>query len=229
MSKLKTQNDNSKLKAFRKSWQFFWVTFVFSSLLLNWSSVVWAQSVVPTATVEAKPTETSDQEKIDSIREAVKEKVKEKIASRQTRGYTGTISQVSKNSLTMETKRGSQKITLTELTKIVNQEKLKTGAYAVVIGLAGEEGLEAKRVVVTAAPKEVKKVAVAGKVIDISPQEQLLTVKNEKSGEVVTVEIKEKKQFSQIKADDWLVAIGIPAENDEKMLTAKTVLTKTKI
>ena len=112
---------------------------------------------------------------------------------------------------------------------MVNKEKLKEGAYAVVIGLVEGNDVEAKRVVITAAPKIDKRVAVAGRVIDISPEEQLLTVKNEKSGEVVTVEIKEEKQFSQIKADDWLVAIGIPAENDEKMLTAKTVLTKTKI
>jgi hypothetical protein len=196
-----------------------------SLLFINLTRSVLAQS----ATSPATPIEAADQEKIKGIREAVKEEVQRKIAARQTRGYAGTVNSLTETELTLVTKRGEKKVTLKETTQMVNKEKLKEGAYAVVIGLVEGNDVEAKRVVITAAPKIDKRVAVAGRVIDISPEEQLLTVKNEKSGEVVTVEIKEEKQFSQIKADDWLVAIGIPAENDEKMLTAKTVLTKTKI
>ena len=194
-------------------------------MFINLTRSVLAQS----ATSPATPIEAADQEKIKGIREAVKEDVQRKIAARQTRGYAGTVNSLTETELTLVTKRGEKKVTLKETTQMVNKEKLKEGAYAVVIGLVEGNDVEAKRVVITAAPKIDKRVAVAGRVIDISPEEQLLTVKNEKSGEVVTVEIKEEKQFSQIKADDWLVAIGIPAENDEKMLTAKTVLTKPKI
>ncbi|MFH1840572.1 MAG: hypothetical protein ABH807_00210 [Candidatus Shapirobacteria bacterium] len=174
---------------------------------------------------EATPAGEVDQEKIQEIREAVKEMVKEKIVARQMRGYAGVINKLTETELVLETERnGVKTVSLTSGTQIVNKSNLKEGVYAIAIGIMEtEEKLEAKRVVISQKPKTVKRVAAAGKVIDISAEEKLLTVKNEKSGAAVTIEVKDENKFAQVKAGDWVVVVGTPAVDNKQLLTAKII------
>lgn len=182
------------------------------------------------------PTESVD-EKIRGIREAVKEKVQETLKARTRRGLAGSVKTVTAGALTVETTKGERLVILNEGTTFIKKENLKIGAYVIVIGdLNSDASLEAKRVVVTTRPKFISKRIVIGQLVDISNEENLLTLKNEKKNQVTTVEVKEttiitkkdgnsvkKVTFKALTVGDWLVVIGTPAVSDDKLVTAKLI------
>ncbi len=105
------------------------------------------------------------------------------------------------------------------------------------MGYLGEsETLEAKRIVVISKPKPPFRVVAFGRVTDISSEEKLLTVKNEKKGITYTIAVTDKTiitkktdnkvqkvQFSAIEIGNRLVAVGTPTENENKLITAKII------
>jgi len=105
------------------------------------------------------------------------------------------------------------------------------------MGYLGDNGiLETRRVVVVEKPKLPVREVAFGEVTDISTEEKILTIKNDKKGITYTIEVTgttkitkktdtkvEKAKFSDIEKGDRLVAIGTPTENEEKIITAKLI------
>lgn len=187
-------------------------------------------------------------EKVKEIRNAVKEKVREKLEETQEgqkKAFVGEIAEVSNSTLTLETRSGKQQAEVDEKATIIgknrseiNFEDLEIGDYVIAIGYLDEnEVLQAKRVVVTKELETPTRQVAVGRVTDISADEKIITVKNEKKGMIYTVEATtkttitkkpdegeaEKINFNKIEENDWLVAIGTPTENEEKIITAKLI------
>lgn len=187
-------------------------------------------------------------EKVKEIREAVKEKVREEIQQTQKgqkKAFVGEITEISNSTLVLEARSGEQQAEIDDEATILNIKKskiefedLEIGNYVIAMGYLGEnEVLQAKRVVVTKEPKTSTRQVVVGRVTDISDDEKIITVKNEKKGVVYMVEATSKTtitqkleedeieevKFGQIEEGDWLVTIGTPTENEEKIITAKLI------
>ena len=187
-------------------------------------------------------------EKVKEIRDAVKEKVREKLEETQEgqkKAFVGEIAEVSNSTLTLETRSGEQQVEVDEEAIIIGKnrseidfEDLEIGNYVIAMGYLDEnEVLQTKRVAVTEKLKVLTQQVAAGKVTDISADENIITVKNEKKGVIYTVEATtkttitqktndgeaEKIKFSEIEENDWLVAIGTSTENEEKIITAKLI------
>ena len=185
-------------------------------------------------------------DKIKEIREKVKEAVREKIEEVKKgpkRAYFGKILKIGDTSITIDTATGEKEISLTAETKIdgkagkeIELKDLAVEMYVICMGYLKDNTLEARRIVVVTKPKIPAREVAFGRVTDISNEEKLLTVKNEKKGLTYSVEITNKTkitkksdskivkaQFSDIKKDDRIIAIGTPTENEEKLITAKIV------
>lgn len=187
-------------------------------------------------------------EAVKEIREAVKEKVRknfEETQKGQKKAFVGKITEVSNSTLTLETQTGKQQTKVEEETTIIGKNKneidfddLEIDNYLIAMGYLSENGiLQAKRVIVTEKAKTPNQQVAVGRVTDISADEKIITVKNEKKEIIYTVEATsktiitqksedgkvEKVSFNKIKDDDWLVAIGTPSENEEKIITAKLI------
>jgi len=187
------------------------------------------------------------EEKIQQIREAVKEKVKERVQEiRQgiPRAYFGEIKQIGSQEFTLQTRREEIQVTVGSETKIIGKNKqdlqfkdLKLGDYCIAMGFLNENrALEAKRIVLIPKPKPPKRIAFWGKVSDISSEEKILTVINEKKGLTYTVAVNEKTiitkkvgtsiqraNFSAIEIGDKVAVVGTPSESEEKIVTAKII------
>lgn len=205
-------------------------------------------SPLPSPTPQSSPAaEEEIEEKIKEIREAVKEKVREKIEEVKSgipRAYVGEITQIGESEFSIETRKETVQVKVTSETKIIGKGKqtlelkdLKIGDFCIAMGYLGENGtLEAKRIVIATKPKPPVREVVFGRVTDISSEEKILTVKNEKKGLTYTVVVTdktiitkktdmkvEKVKFSAIEINDRVVAIGTPTENEEKLITAKII------
>ena len=256
--KFKIQKQNPKFKIQNS------IIFLFSLLVLIVSpSFVLAESpqVSPpvqervklqenTAVQERENWATSEgklEEKIQQIREAVREKVKERVQEiRQgiPRAYFGEIKQIGSQEFTLQTRREEIQVRVNQETKIIGRSKqnlefkdLKVGDNCIAMGyLNGNRVLEAKRIVLIPKPKPPKRIAFWGKVSDISSEEKVLTVINEKKGLTYTVAVNEKTvitkkvgtsiqrvNFSAIEIGDRVVVVGTPSETEEKIITAKII------
>jgi hypothetical protein len=210
-------------------------------------SLALAQTLTATPSLNPSPT-PSRPVLIEEIREAVKEKVKEKLAEVKkgtALAWTGEIEAINEAQLTLNTRLGSKTVLISEETNLVGAgskkiavSDLKIGDLVIAMGYLNEdEILEAKRLVLFSKPKRIIREVAFGLVTDISAEENLLTVKNEKKGQIYTVVVNaktlitkkgeegkiEKTKFSSLETGDWLVAIGIPTENEEKLITAKLI------
>lgn len=188
------------------------------------------------------------QEKIKQLRETLKERAREKIqeAKQNTpRGYAGEITALGENEFTLKTPRRTLQISVSTETKIIGKQKqpinftdLKVGDFVIVMGyLDEEENLQARRIVVAAKSKRFIRHIAFGKVTQISSEEEnILTVKNEKKGIVWTIIVPEntvitkkisgkiqKTQFSSIEIGDNVIVVGIPKEDETKIITAKII------
>lgn len=178
---------------------------------------------------------------VEEIREKVKEIVRQKIdevKKGQKTAYFGEITKIDGNLITLfaPTNRERQ-VKISEETKIVKAGGLKVGDFIISMGyLADDEILEAKRIVTAAKPKPLTRQVAVGKVTDISAEERILTVKNDKKSLTYTVLITDsttmtkkvetkiqKIDFAKIEKSDRIVAIGTLKENGEKILTAKLI------
>lgn len=207
-----------------------------------------AISPTPTASPSVTPTLSGNlEDKIQEIREEVKKKVREKIEEikKGTKAaYAGEIINISDLTLTLNAPTGERKVQIATDTAIISlggrkvtPPDLKVGNFILAMGYLGDNNLlEAKRIVVANKPKLVIREVAFGKVTDISSDEKIITVKNEKRNLLYTIEVTDKTiitkkidgsvkkvKFADIAIGDRLVAIGTPTENEEKIIVAKLI------
>jgi hypothetical protein len=238
MQKSKIKNQNYKLKII--------LFFVLCSLFY----VLPVGAISPTPTVTLNPTPTLSvklEEKIQEIRDEVKKKVREKIEETKKgmkAAYFGEITAITESTLTITTFKGVSNVRIGMDTVIVGRgnkkialKDLAIGDYIIAMGyIADNNLLDAKRIVVINKPKVVAREVAFGKVTDISADEKILTVKNEKKNLLYTIEVTDKTtitkkvdgkvkkvKFADITKGDRLVAIGTPTENEEKIIVAKII------
>ena len=203
--------------------------------------------LLATDIIAQSPTPEATSPAVQQLREKVKEIVREKIEEvkmGQKRAFFGEISQISGSVITITNPRGERQIKVSEDTKIlsigrkeIKLQDLEIGSFVIAMGYLGDNGiLEARRIVVIEKPKPPAREVAFGKVTDISAEEKILTVKNEKKGITYTVVVTEKTiitkkgetkiekvNFSAIEKGDRVVAIGTPTENETKLITAKII------
>jgi len=251
----KVQNYNLKFKIF--AFYIFILSFAFC--IFHFSFPVWAMPTPVQERVRLQENTTVQEEenratsggkleeKIQQIREAVREKVRERVQEvRQgiPRGYFGEIKQISNQEFTLATRREEIQVTVFAEAKIIDRNRqnlefkdLKVGDFCIAMGyLTENKTLEAKRIVLIPKPKPPLRMAIFGKVTDISKEEKIFTVKNEKKGLTYTIstsgktaitkkgETKMRKvDFSAIEIGDRVTAVGTHKENEEKIITAKII------
>ena len=220
----------------------FFALSIFISFLTN---IVIAQDQEATPTAEV----TNNDEKVQGIREEVQKKVQgilEENKLGDKKGYSGPIINIKDLTLTLETNEGTKEVEIATDAAIIGQsgkdikaEDLKKNLFVVAMGYINEQAqLEVSRLVVQEKPKSSDKEVIRGEITDISTEEQILTVKNEKENLIFTIEIdkdtdlsrrdengkKSKSKFSNLEKNDRIFVIGEPTENEHKIITASIVL-----
>lgn len=233
-SKLKIQNYNSKLKVF---------ILVFLTLTFNLSSLSFDLSEALAASPTPEATKPAAKELRDKVKQIVREKLQE-VEAGQKRGFFGEISEIADLTLTLDTNQGKRQVNIATDAAIISKnrkniesEDLEIGNFVIAMGYITEKDvLNARRLVVSEKPKIPLREVVFGKITDISTEEEVLTVKNEKSEIVYTLELTSKTtlnkkvkgeikkvHFESIEKGDQTLAIGTPSENEHKLITAKTI------
>lgn len=186
-------------------------------------------------------------DQVEGIRNAVKEKVQENLAEMKLglkRAVVGEISEISNSTITVSTLFGKQQVKVTDETKFVGQNRkdikltdLEIGNSIIALGyLNGDKILEAKRIIVFTKPKITARKVAFGKITDISLDEKLLTIKNERKGDIFSVEVNDKTvitkkvdgsvkvvKLADLKINDWVVTIGTVSEDEDKIIFAKLI------
>ena len=212
---------------------------LFAICLFAYSERVYAQSSTPT------PEATSAA--VNDIRAKVKEIVQEKLDQAQKgqkMAFVGTISEINGLNLTLQTNEGDKQLNVATDAAIIGKggkrikaEDLKNGLFAIAMGYLEENDvLGVRRLVMSEKPKASAKKVAFGKVTDISKEEKVLTVKNEKKGIIYTIEVNDKTTLTKkvdgkiqkvklevVETGDYLIAIGTPTENEHKLITAKII------
>jgi len=221
------------------------IFFALSIFIPFLTNIVIAQDQEATPTAEA----TNNDEKVQEIREEVQKKVQgilEENKLGDKKGYSGPIISIEDLTLTLETNEGKKEVEVATDAAIIGQsgkdieaEDLKKNLFVIVMGYIDEQAqLKVSRLVVQEKPKPSSKEAIRGKITDISTEEQILTVKNEKEDLIFTIEIdedtsisrkdengkKSKAKFSDLEKNDRIFVIGEPTENEHKIITASIVL-----
>ncbi len=215
---------------------------IFSLFLTNFV-IADEEGITPT------PETTADEENVKAIREEVQKKVKgilEEKEQGKKRGFGGEITDIGDLTLTLETNEGEKEIKVATDAAIFGQsgkkikfEDLKKNLFVIAMGYINEEAkLETTRLVVDEKPKPTGKQAIVGKITDISSEEKVITIKNERKEIIYTVEITSKTRltrktkegkaskakFTDFEKNDRLVVIGEPTENEHKIITASVIL-----
>lgn len=190
-------------------------------------------------------TDSSDQEKIEAVREFFKEKVKGENNTQvgEKKGFFGEINSIDELNLTITTNNGKKKISIASDSAIIGQngqkiksEDLEKDDFIVAMGYIDENlDLEVKRLVVDQQPEKSEKQVVNGLITDISAEEEIFTVKNEKNNIIYTIMIdnntdlqrqdSQKVKFEDFQIGEYLVAIGTTSKNEEKIINATSVFT----
>lgn len=186
----------------------------------------------------------------EEISQEIKEKVQERIeAITETKlrkaAYFGNISDLSGSVITVNTKKGEKTVKTDEETKFIgksNQEiklaDLKIGNFVIAMGNLDPSGsFLGKRILVLAKQPEIApaRLAVHGKVVDISQEEKIISLKHLKQDLAYEIEINDKTtitkkvgekiakvKFEDIEIGDRLVAIGTK-EKENGTITASIV------
>ena len=212
--------------------------FVLGALFLN---KVKAVSPTPATSSAAK------NQKVEDIRQAIEKEVREKLDQAkkgQKAAFVGEITNISDLQLTLQTNQGEKQLNVATDAALIGRggkkitlKDLKTGLFTIAMGFIEENDvLGVRRLVVSEKPKTVSKEIAFGKVTDISKEENVITIKNEKKNIIYTVEITDKTTITKkvdgkvqkiklevIETGDYLIAIGVPTENEHKLITAKII------
>lgn len=192
------------------------------------------------------PTPEATDSAVQEIRDKVKEIVREKIEDTQQgqkAGFFGEISKIADRLLTLQTNQGEKQLNVATDAAIIKNglkttlENLETGSFAVGMGYLEDTNLlDTKRLVISKKTELPAREVAFGQVTDISSEEEILTIKNEKKNLIYTIEINNKTvitkktdgkvtkiKFTGIVENDKLVAVGAPSENEHKIITAKII------
>jgi len=192
------------------------------------------------------PTPEATDSAVQEIRDKVKEIVREKIEGAQQgqkAGFFGEISKITDSLLTIQTNQGEKQLNVATDAAILQNgkkatlEDLETGSFSIGMGYLEDTNLlDTKRLVVSKKTELPVREVAFGQVTDISSEEEILTIKNEKKNLIYTIEIDSKTvitkkmagkvtkiKFADIVEDDKLVAVGAPSENEHKIITAKII------
>ena len=186
-------------------------------------------------------------QKVEDIRQAIEKEVRDKLDQAQKGqklAFVGTVSEINGLNLTLQTNDGDQKLNIATDAALIGKggkkitmKDLKTNLFTIAMGFMEENDvLGVRRLVVSEKPKTVSKEIAFGKVTDISKEENVITVKNEKKNIIYTVEITDKTIITKkvdgkiqkvklevIETGDYLITIGAPTENEHKLVTAKII------
>jgi hypothetical protein len=216
---------------------------IFSLLLIAYCLLLAPVALAQTPSPEPTPTE-------EEISPEIKEKVQERIeaikeSSLRKAAYYGTLADVSNSTLTLEAKKGERRVKTDEETDLIGKkgqaievEDLEIGDFLIALGYLDEnELLSAKRITVYAEPPEPAepRYAAFGKVIDISSEENVISLTNpvqEITYEIeittkttITKKVEDKMQeikFGEIEVGDFVAAIGT-REKENGTITATVV------
>jgi hypothetical protein len=194
----------------------------------------------------ASPTPTATGSAVQEIRDKVKEIVQGKIKDTQKgqkAGFFGEISKITDSSLTLQTNQGDKELQIATDAAIIQSgkkatlEDLEAGSFAIGMGYLEDTNLlDTKRLVIAKKTELPAREVAFGQVSDISSEEEVLTIKNEKKDLIYTIENNSKTiitktadgkdtkiKFGDIVKGDKLVAVGAPSENEHKIITAKII------
>ena len=201
-------------------------------------------AVSPTPEVS---TPTPKDQKVLDIRNAIQDEVRERLEQAkkgQKLAFVGEITEISNLNLTLQTNQGEKQLNVATDAALIGRggkkiqmKDIKIGLFAIAMGFMGDNNiLDVRRLVISEKPKISAKEVAFGKVTDISKEENVLTVKNEKKGIIYTIEVDSKTVITKkvdgkiqkvklevIETGDRLVAIGTPTENEHKLITAKII------
>jgi hypothetical protein len=144
-------------------------------------------AVSPTASPSATPLPaSSEEEKIQEIRQAIKDQVTEIKNKIEKKAYVGNIFEITDSTITLSNFRGKQRVRITEETTIINASKkeipIKDLALEDKIIALGEtdanETLESKRIMVVAPLKNIpaKRMIFCGTVNQVNTKTSTLTI-----------------------------------------------------
>jgi len=213
---------------------------IFLTIILCFSaSAITVKAVSPTP----EPTELEVKELRDKVKEIVREKLDQAQKGQKT-AFVGEITNISDLQLTLQTGQGNKQLDVATDAALIGKDgkkitmkDLKTGLFAIAMGFMEENDvLGVRRLVISDKSKTVAKEIAFGKVTDISKEENVITIKNEKKNIIYTVEITDKTTITKkvdgkvqkvklevIETGDYLIAIGVPTENEHKLITAKII------
>jgi hypothetical protein len=193
------------------------------------------------------PTPEASSSAVDDLRDKVKEIVREKIEETQKgqkAAFFGEISKITEEALTLKTTQGEKQLKIATDTAFIGKgnkkitlDDLKADSFAIAMGFLEDNNLlQTKRLVISEKTQTSDREMAFGKITDISSEEEILTIKNEKKNMIYTVEINDKTTINKkvdgkiqkiklqaLGKDDQIIAIGAPSENEHKIITAKII------
>lgn len=198
--------------------------------------------------VEAvSPTPEASDPAVQEIRDKVKEIVREKIEETQKgqkAAFFGEIGKITEEALTLSTTQGDKQLKIATDTALIGKgnkkiafKDLKEGLFAIAMGYLEDTNLlGTRRLVISEKTQTPAREMAFGKITDISSEEEVLTIKNEKKNLIYTVEVNDKTtiskkvdgkiqkiKFQSLAKGDQIIAIGAPSENEHKIITAKII------
>lgn len=196
----------------------------------------WAQT-------DEEATPSPDSELIQQKVEERIQKVLKTAEEKRKRALIGTLKAIADSTLTIETQLGeietkvaTDAAILNENRKKIDLEDLTVGNKLVALGYLEDSILEAKRIIQRKEFQIPETNVAFGIVTDISQEEKILTIKHPKKETVYMIDVSTTTKitkriegeiktikFSDIEENDYLVAIGKPGENAEKIITAKLI------
>jgi hypothetical protein len=216
---------------------------IFTLLLIAYCLLLAPLARAQTPSPEPTPTE-------EEISPEIKEKVQERIeaikeSSSRKAAYYGTLADVSNSTLTLEARKGEVRVKTDEDTEIIGKkgqvielEDLEIGDFLIALGYLDEnELLSAKRITVYVEPPEPAepRYVAYGKVIDISSEENVISLTNpvqEITYEIeittkttITKKVEDKMEeikFGEIEIGDLVAAVGT-REKENGTITATAV------
>lgn len=174
-----------------------------------------------------------DQEESTDSSDVVREKVQDKVAEARSvpQFYMGTVTDIAENSIQTRTSSGKIKqvasdgdttfVTLVNDTEEIEFSDVAIGDFLVAMGLINSNHvLDAQRVLITTPPGEIEREIVAGKIINISSQEVVIS----KSGEQeITLDFPKSwkgPDLDELSEGETLIAVG---EADESTVSIRSI------
>jgi len=200
------------------------------------------------AQMEASPDSeaTTDAKIKDKVEQRIQKVLSNQINEKK--AFVGQITTIA-DSIIITTQQGEKEINFDDQTIFVDSQRkeievkdLEEETYVIAMGIpAGDDALDAIRVVITEKPIFPEKVVVLGTVNDISSDgENILMIKQLKDDQIYEVEVTDKTKINQkengnlqsikfngIETDNQVIAIGVPDNDNDTLLSANLIRIQT--